>query len=163
MALCSTLPATTSRTRPRSLVMVLSGGLRGRGSALALIVIACVAAFGLPGRAQAAPAAPPALQQALDKLVADGVPGAIALQRQGRQRWHAASGVADLNTKQPIRASDRFRIGSITKSFVSTVVLQLVAEHRMTLDDSVERWLPGVVPNGDAITVRQRVIVKCCG
>jgi D-alanyl-D-alanine carboxypeptidase len=111
--------------------------------------------LGLPSRAQAATAAPPALQQALDKLVSDGVPGAIALQRQGRQQWHAASGVADLETKEPIRATDRFRIGSITKSFVSTVVLQLAGERRLTLDDTVERWLPGIIPNGDTITVRQ--------
>jgi D-alanyl-D-alanine carboxypeptidase len=122
---------------------------------LAVIVIACVATLGLPGRAQAATAAPSALQQALQKLVSDGVPGTIALHRQGRQQWHAASGTADLQTQKPIRASDQFRIGSITKGFISTVVLQLAAERRLSLDDSVEHWLPEVVPNGDAITVRQ--------
>jgi D-alanyl-D-alanine carboxypeptidase len=134
--------------------VIVSGGLGRLACALALIVVACVAAMGLPRQAQAATAAPPALQQALDKLVSDGVPGAIALQRQGPQERRAASGVADLETKRPIRATDRFRIGSITKSFVSTVVLQLVGERRLSLDDSVERWLPGVVPHGDAITVR---------
>jgi D-alanyl-D-alanine carboxypeptidase len=134
--------------------MVLSSGVQRRICVVASIVVACVAAMGLPRQAQAATAAPPALQQALDKLVSDGVPGAIALQRQGRQEKHAASGVADLKTKRPIRATDRFRIGSITKSFVSTVVLQLVAERRLSLDDTVEHWLPGVVPHGDAITVR---------
>jgi D-alanyl-D-alanine carboxypeptidase len=121
----------------------------------ALLAIACIATIGVPGGAQAATAAPPALQQALDKVVADGVPGTIALEREGRHVWHAASGVADLKTKEPISARHRFRIGSITKSFVSTVVLQLVAERRLSLDDTIERWLPGVVPNGDAITVRQ--------
>jgi D-alanyl-D-alanine carboxypeptidase len=123
--------------------------------ALALMAIACIAAIGLPGRAHAATAAPPALEQALDRLVADGVPGAIALKRQGGQEWHAASGVADLTTKEPIRARHRFRIGSITKGFISTVVLQLAAERRLSLDDTVEDWLPGLVPNGDAIAVRQ--------
>ena len=131
------------------------GGVRRIGCALALIVIAWVGALSLPGRAKAATVAQPALQQALDKLVADGVPGAIALRREGAKEWRAASGVADLKTKKPIRATDRFRIGSVTKSFVSTVVLQLVGERRLSLDDSVERWLPGVVPNGGAITVRQ--------
>ncbi|MFD0345737.1 serine hydrolase domain-containing protein [Kitasatospora aburaviensis] len=43
----------------------------------------------------------------------------------------------------------------MTKTFVATVVLQLVAEHRVGLDDPVERHLPGVVPNGGQITVRQ--------
>ena len=51
-----------------------------------------------------------------------------------------------------MRVTDRFRVGSITKSFVATVVLQLVGGGRLT-DDTVEHWLPGVVPNGDKITV----------
>jgi D-alanyl-D-alanine carboxypeptidase len=123
-----------------------------------MIAIASVAVSGSPVRAQAATAAapaPPALQLALDKLVGDGVPGVIALQRQGQKQWHATAGVANLRTQEPIRARDRFRIGSITKAYVSTVVLQLAAERRLSLDDSVEHWLPGVVPNGDAITVGQ--------
>jgi D-alanyl-D-alanine carboxypeptidase len=123
--------------------------------AFAAVVITCLAGLGLPAPAPATTSAPPALQQALDKLVSDGVPGAIALERDGGQEWHAASGVADLATKRPIRPTDRFRIGSMTKAYVSTVVLQLAGERRLSLDDSVEHWLPGVVPGGDAITVRQ--------
>lgn len=53
----------------------------------------------------------------------------------------------------------RFRIGSATKTFTATVVLQLVGEGRMSLEDTVERWLPGVVagdgPDGSSVTVRQ--------
>jgi len=53
----------------------------------------------------------------------------------------------------------RFRIGSATKTFTATVVLQLVGEGRMSLEDTVERWLPGVTGgdglDGRAITVRQ--------
>jgi D-alanyl-D-alanine carboxypeptidase len=141
-----------TRIKPR---MLMSDGLRRRWLALVLTAAACVVAMGVPGRVQAATAASPALEQALDRLVADGVPGAITLQRQGGQEWHAQSGVADLRTREPIRARQRFRIGSITKSVVSTVALQLVAERRLRLNDTVERWLPGIVPNGDAITVRQ--------
>jgi D-alanyl-D-alanine carboxypeptidase len=54
-----------------------------------------------------------------------------------------------------MRAGDRVRVGSITKTFVATVVLQLVGEGKLRLTDSVERWLPGLVPNGSAISVRQ--------
>lgn len=54
-----------------------------------------------------------------------------------------------------MRAGDRFRVGSITKTFVATVVLQLIGERTLALDDTVEHWLPGVVPNGRHITVRQ--------
>jgi len=48
----------------------------------------------------------------------------------------------------------RFRAGSITKSFTATVVLQLVAEGRLELEQSVEHSLPGKVPNGEGISVR---------
>jgi hypothetical protein len=54
-----------------------------------------------------------------------------------------------------MRVGDRFRVGSITKSFVAAVVLQLAGEGRLGLDDPVERWLPGLVPDGRHITVRQ--------
>ncbi|MBO0517962.1 serine hydrolase domain-containing protein, partial [Streptomyces beijiangensis] len=54
---------------------------------------------------------------------------------------------------------DRFRIGSLTKPFVATVLLQLEAEGRLRLDDPVERWLPGTVSgdgyDGRRITLRQ--------
>ncbi|HEX8631352.1 MAG TPA: serine hydrolase domain-containing protein, partial [Catenuloplanes sp.] len=68
--------------------------------------------------------------------------------------WRAASGVSRLG--QPGRApvDGRFRTGSVTKTFVATVVLQLAAEHRLRLDDPVERWLPGRVNNGGRITLR---------
>jgi D-alanyl-D-alanine carboxypeptidase len=53
----------------------------------------------------------------------------------------------------------RFRIGSYTKTFVAATVLQLVGEGRLSLEDTVERWLPGVVTgnghDGSGITVRQ--------
>jgi D-alanyl-D-alanine carboxypeptidase len=49
----------------------------------------------------------------------------------------------------------RFRIGSVTKTFVATVILQLAAERRLSLADPVSRHLPGLVPNGENITVRQ--------
>ena len=54
-----------------------------------------------------------------------------------------------------VPADGRFRIASTRKAFVATVALQLVGEHRLSLDDRVERWLPGVVPDGRRITVRQ--------
>lgn len=54
-----------------------------------------------------------------------------------------------------MRPDHAFRVGSITKTFVATVVLQLAAEGGLGLDDSVEQWLPGLVPNGRAITLRQ--------
>ncbi|MCG6493824.1 serine hydrolase [Kitasatospora sp. A2-31] len=74
---------------------------------------------------------------------------------RGRPVWKGAAGTADLATGTPASPDGQFRIGSVTKTFVATVVLQLVAEHRVGLDDPVERHLPGLVPNGGQITVRQ--------
>jgi D-alanyl-D-alanine carboxypeptidase len=95
------------------------------------------------------------LQQALDRVVGAGAPGAIALARVGDRTVRLTSGYGNVQPRRPIRASDRFRVGSVTKTFVATVVLQLVGEGKLSLGDTVERWLPGLVPNGSAITVRQ--------
>ena len=54
-----------------------------------------------------------------------------------------------------MRVADRYRIGGLTKSFTATVVLQLVREKKLALGDTVEHWLPGVISNGDAISIRQ--------
>jgi D-alanyl-D-alanine carboxypeptidase len=74
--------------------------------------------------------------------------------RDDRLGWRGNSGVAELGTTRDVPINGRFRIGSITKTFVATVVLQLVDEGRLRLDDPVDRWLPGAVPDGDHITVR---------
>ncbi|KPI16489.1 Serine-type D-Ala-D-Ala carboxypeptidase [Actinobacteria bacterium OK074] len=64
-----------------------------------------------------------------------------------------------VQTGQAIRPADHFRAGSITKTFIATVVLQLAAEHRLSLSDSVDDHLPGLVrgPGADGrdITLRQ--------
>ncbi|GAA4617606.1 serine hydrolase domain-containing protein [Actinoallomurus liliacearum] len=90
---------------------------------------------------------------------ADGAPGALAVVSDARGRTVMTSGVADTGTHAPIAGDSRFRIGSMTKTFVATVVLQLVGEHRVELDAPVERYLPGVIRgngnDGRDITVRQ--------
>ncbi|WP_285619262.1 serine hydrolase domain-containing protein [Kineosporia sp. NBRC 101677] len=53
-----------------------------------------------------------------------------------------------------LAADDRFRMASNTKTVTATLVLQMVAERRLGLDDSVEKWLPGVIPNGENMTLR---------
>ena len=97
----------------------------------------------------------PELQAALDELVWAGVPGAILLVRDAHGTDRLTSGYSETTRKTPIRVGDRFRIGSLTKTFVAAVALQLAAEGRLSLEDSVEQWLPGLVPNGQAISIRQ--------
>src|SRR5262249_39035196 len=99
------------------------------------------------------------LQGDLDAITATGVPGVLAEVRTGDRQLRGTSGVANLNSRKPVNADGFFRIGSNTKTFVSVVVLQLVAEHRLSLDDTVGHWLPGVVHgngnDGNKITVRE--------
>ena len=83
----------------------------------------------------------PGLQPRLNAIVDSGAPGVIVLARDGARRSSLTSGLADPAAHARMRTSDRFRIGSVTKTFVATVVLQLVAEGRVGLDDPVERWL----------------------
>ena len=96
----------------------------------------------------------PPVGRLLDRLVATGVPGALVLARTRGSETRAASGVASRRPSTPMTATARFRVGSVTKTFVATVALQLVAEGRLRLDEPVERRLPGLVPGGRSITVR---------
>jgi D-alanyl-D-alanine carboxypeptidase len=68
--------------------------------------------------------------------------------------WRGASGY-ELVARRPAQRNDRFGIESVTKTFVAAVVLQLVGEGRLSLDESVERWLPGGVREGRRITIRE--------
>ncbi len=106
-----------------------------------------------------APARHEHTREAVEAAVAAGVPGATATVRDTHGSWSAAAGVGDTRTGKPRSAADRYRVASITKTFVATVLLQLEAEGRLSLDDSVERWLPGVVRghghDGRGITLRQ--------
>jgi D-alanyl-D-alanine carboxypeptidase len=70
-------------------------------------------------------------------------PGLFArVTQDGVEEFTATAGVADVVDPRPITATDRFRIGSITKTFVATVVLQLAAEGRLAVEDPVGGWLP---------------------
>jgi D-alanyl-D-alanine carboxypeptidase len=100
------------------------------------------------------------LHRILQRLTTvDGGPGALAEVRDRTGSTVLTSGVADVRSGAPVRRDSRFRIGSMTKPFVATVMLQLVAERRVALDAPVERYLPGVVRgngnDGRVITVRQ--------
>ncbi|MGH3241636.1 MAG: serine hydrolase domain-containing protein [Spirillospora sp.] len=99
------------------------------------------------------------VQEAADRLVADGAPGVIVMTRRGGRVSHVTAGTSDKATGAPMDHRLLFRIASVTKSFTSTVVLQLDAERRLSLDDTVEKWLPGVVRDngndGSKITIRQ--------
>jgi D-alanyl-D-alanine carboxypeptidase len=98
------------------------------------------------------------LQAALDAVVEKyAVPGVIAwINYPDVAEWINVSGVADQQTGTLLSATNRFRIGGLTKTFTATVALQLVDEAKITLDDTLESFnLEFTVPNEDIITVRQ--------
>jgi D-alanyl-D-alanine carboxypeptidase len=111
----------------------------------------------------ATPAATPSfadLDALLAAVVDSGVPGiALAVERAGELVFSGAAGVARVEDQTPVQPTDRFRIYSITKTFVATLVLQLVDDGLVSLDDTVASVLddPAVakIPNVDTATVRQ--------
>ncbi|MEV5266788.1 serine hydrolase domain-containing protein [Streptomyces werraensis] len=100
-----------------------------------------------------------ATARAVRAAVGDGVPGVTLRAEDRRGVWTATAGVGNLRTERPRSPHDRYRVGSITKTFVATVLLQLEAEGRLSLDDTVDSWLPGLVSgnghDGTRITLRQ--------
>ncbi|MGN9844265.1 serine hydrolase domain-containing protein [Nonomuraea sp. H19] len=92
----------------------------------------------------------------LEKIVAgNGATAALARVSDDSRSWSGAVGVRDINRGGRPSPSGYFRIGSVTKTFVATVVLQLVDEGKLRLDDPIDQYLPGLVPGGERITVRQ--------
>lgn len=124
-----------------------------RGVRVLVAATTVAAVIAVPATAVAGPDRP-GLQRQLDNVAATSAVGVLAEVRDDRGVWRGRSGVAELGTTRAVPLNGRFRAGSITKTFVATVVLQLVDEDELRLDDTVEKWLPGVVPNGRHITVR---------
>jgi D-alanyl-D-alanine carboxypeptidase len=88
-------------------------------------------------------------------VAADQAPGIVVRAGRGTRGQIVVSGLADAERRRPVHADDRFPIGSITKTMVAAVVMQLVDERRLRLQDTVERWQPGLLQDGDTITIEQ--------
>lgn len=103
-----------------------------------------------------------ATRKAVEAQIALGVPGVTLTAQDGRHSWSTTAGTGDLRTGAPRSSADRYRVGSITKTFVATVLLQLEAEGRLSLDDSVEKWLPGALDAGgyDASKITVRMLLN---
>jgi D-alanyl-D-alanine carboxypeptidase len=113
-----------------------------------------------PAVARDAPTPPPLnpadLAAAIAGLPGRTVTGALVKISGSAGRWSGTSGVGDVRSGEPVPRDGLFRIGSVSKVFTATIVLQLAAEHRIRLDQPVQRYLPGLLPaNYPPITVRQ--------
>jgi D-alanyl-D-alanine carboxypeptidase len=68
--------------------------------------------------------------------------------------WIRALGVADRSSEEPMTPEMYHRIGSVTKTFTATLLLQAAGDGLLSLDDTIDHYIKGV-PNGDEITLRQ--------
>ncbi len=134
--------------------------MRSRISRRTVTVLAVVLpALLLPAESgAAAPGRLSQLQRDADDLRDDGVTGVSVRLESPHSVRTVRSGVGDLRTGQPVAKDGYLRIGSTTKTFVATVLLQLVGEGRLSLDDTVDTWLPGLVRghgnDGHRVTLR---------
>ena len=82
------------------------------------------------------------------------VPGAVVLLRTPQGEFTVTYGTTQLGTTSPPRADTHFRIASNTKTMTAAVIVQLAQEGKLSLDDPVSKYVPGV-PNGDNITIAE--------
>ncbi|AVH54920.1 MULTISPECIES: serine hydrolase domain-containing protein [Streptomyces] len=93
------------------------------------------------------------LRKVLRTALWQGAPGAMARIDDNGRVHRLSEGIADRATKRAMSTNDRFRVGSVTKTFSAVVLLQLADEGKLQLDKSVNGYLPGLLPD-QRITVR---------
>jgi D-alanyl-D-alanine carboxypeptidase len=133
----------------------------GRPAAGAFALALALGAFAMAPLASAAkPSLDARTQDRLSSALAKEIerqelPGAIvSVKRDGRPAWTIAQGFSNLQSLKPMRVRNHVRIGSITKSFVTSEILLLAQQGRLGLDDPISIYVDGV-PGGDQITLRQ--------
>jgi D-alanyl-D-alanine carboxypeptidase len=136
----------------------MGGSCLRRAAALVAATIAASSALVVVPAPAATDDFPPSIATQLDDLVQAvrgfHVPGTVlGVSVPGQGDYVGVSGSASSTDLEPITADARFRIASITKTFVATVILQLVGECRLDLDDTIAQWQP-TVGDADIVTVR---------
>lgn len=121
---------------------------------LAVALVPCGVGAGIAASSATKPTNDARPPTTLTAVMRTGAPGAIAVIRTGETTQVARAGVAVLDTRRRFDPDTPVRVGSITKTFVAVAVLQLAAEHRLSLDDTVERWAPGTLSYGRSVTIR---------
>ena len=99
------------------------------------------------------------LRQALVVGIAAGIPGlSVAVGLGDSVAWAGTAGYNDILRRAPMEVNDRFGVGSITKTFVARVILQLVDEGKLDLDKTPQDYLDlaiiRAIPNTGAATLR---------
>ncbi|MDJ0691569.1 MAG: serine hydrolase, partial [Xenococcaceae cyanobacterium MO_188.B32] len=101
-----------------------------------------------------------ALQAALDQTAED-----VGISDRGvsvgvvtpEGTWNGATGISNIETQQATAPDDLFNIASISKAYTSSVILKLQEQGKLSLDDTIDKWLPEIanqITNGDDLTIR---------
>jgi D-alanyl-D-alanine carboxypeptidase len=104
---------------------------------------------------QVVSSAPKDVESSVRALVSGSIPGEMLFVRLGDRSYTVAAGYADKARRTPMRAGDIFPIGSTTKTYTAVLVMRLVAQGKVALDAPVSKYLPGLLPDGARITIRQ--------
>lgn len=105
--------------------------------------------------------APDSLAGEIESLVSSGcqnagVPGyAICVAKNGRVIYQAGFGLADINARRPATPETIFGLASVTKTFTALSLLTLVDQKQISLDDTVDKYLPKVCGKWKKLTIRQ--------
>ncbi len=101
-----------------------------------------------------------ALREVVETIMSETLtPGVVVLIRKGDEEWIEAFGYRNAEKSEALTVEDHFRIGSNTKTWTGTVLLQLVDEGSIALDDAVAKHIEGV-PNGENITIDQLLTMR---
>jgi D-alanyl-D-alanine carboxypeptidase len=134
----------------------MSIGARGVRMVALVAIAAALMTFMLVERGDARPHWRSEVTSAVKRVMHHNpIPGAIVgIWRQGRRPYVKTFGVRSKTTHRKMVPDLHMRIGSETKTFTATAVLQQVDRGRVGLDDPISKYVDGV-PNGDGITIRQ--------
>ncbi len=123
---------------------------------LAIICLALIASGAGCLAAELPPATTAKIDAAVEKTLAStGAPSAsLAVVKDGRIAYLKAYGKARLEPPTPARPEMRYSIGSVSKQFMAAAILLLVQDGKLSLDDTVGRYLPGLT-RANEINIRQ--------
>jgi D-alanyl-D-alanine carboxypeptidase len=95
------------------------------------------------------------LLEILEQAVAEeNIPGVILGVKTPSDTWLLATGTADMDSAKLMNADMQVLLASVSKPLTSVLTMKLIEEEILSLDDTVEKWLPGLIPQGDQMTIK---------
>lgn len=100
---------------------------------------------------------PSGVDEYFKKLIQDqeSASYSVGIMKQGKLVFARGYGLANLEHRTKATPNTVYRIGSITKQFTATMIMQLRQEGKLQLEDSITKFIEGIPPNWSAVTVRQ--------